>query len=182
LVHQLLSLARTEADIQQQPMDIAALAREVAREWTPRAISAGIDLGFEGEDSLVNQGEKLLLREALSNLIDNALHYAGRGATVTLRVQRQDEQAIVEVEDNGPGLPEEDLPRIFERFWRASEQPGGCGLGLPIVAEITLRHGGTTEAINVQPHGLCVRLSLPLPARPVTVRGFQPPPPASVSQ
>jgi len=162
LVHQLLSLARTEADINQRPLDIAALAREVAREWTPRAIAAGIDLGFEGDDSLLTQGEKLLLREALSNLIDNALHYAGRGATVTLRVQRQANQAVVEVEDNGPGLQDADLPRVFERFWRASELPGGCGLGLSIVAEIALRHGGTAQALNVQPQGLCVRLSLPV--------------------
>lgn len=165
LVHQLLSLARTEADIQQRPLDVAALAREVAREWTPRAIAAGIDLGFEGDDKLLTQGEKLLLREALSNLIDNALHYAGRGATVTLRVQQLHNQAVVEVEDNGPGLPElaeADLPRVFERFWRASEIPGGCGLGLSIVAEIALRHGGSAQALNVLPRGLCVRLSLPL--------------------
>ena len=171
LVHQLLSLARTEADINLQPLDMAALAREVAREWTPKAIAAGIDLGFEGEDSLITHGEKLLLREALSNLIDNALHYAGRGATVTLRVQRQQGQAVVEVEDNGPGLPEladADLSRVFERFWRASELPGGCGLGLSIVAEIALRHGGTAVALNVAPQGLCVRLSLPLPAFPLT--------------
>lgn len=166
LVHQLLSLARTEAEINLQPLDAAALVREVAREWTPRAIAADIDLGFEGEDSLTVQGEKLLLREALNNLIDNALHYAGRGATVTLRVLRQAGHAVIEVEDNGPSLPDADLTHVFERFWRASEMPGGCGLGLSIVAEIALQHGGNALAMNVQPRGLCVRLSLPLaPAR-----------------
>ncbi len=176
LVHQLLALARTEADITPQPMDIAALARAVAREWTPRAIAAGIDLGYEGEDSLLSQGEKLLLREAISNLIDNALQYAGRGATVTLRVQRRQAQAVVEVEDDGPGLQPADVPRVFERFWRASELPGGCGLGLAIVQEITLRHGGTAVVRNLAPHGLCVRLSLPLPLFPVTAKAFRPPP------
>ena len=171
LVHQLLSLARMDAEVNLQPLDVAALARDVAREWTPRAIAAGIDLGFEGDDSLNTQGEKLLLREALSNLIDNALHYAGRGATVTLRVQRQNAtgianaagpRVIIEVEDNGPGLQASDLPQVFERFWRASELPGGCGLGLSIVAEIALRHGGKAEVMNVLPQGLCVQLSLPL--------------------
>ena len=176
LVHQLLALARTEADITPQPLDMAALAREVAREWTPRAITAGIDLGYEGEDSLVTQGEKLLLREAISNLIDNALHYAGRGATVTLRVQRLQGYAVVEVEDNGPGLQEADVPRVFERFWRASELPGGCGLGLAIVQEITLRHGGQAVVLNVAPQGLCVRLSLPLPLFPITAEAFRHPP------
>lgn len=161
LVHQLLSLARTDADINRQALDVAALAREVAREWTPRALAADIDLGFEGEDSLMAEGEKLLLREALSNLIDNALHYAGRGATVTVRVTRQPQQVLIEVQDNGPGLPEADLAQAFERFWRAGETPGGCGLGLSIVAEIALRHGGKAEALNVMPQGLCVRLTLP---------------------
>jgi two-component system sensor histidine kinase TctE len=161
LVHQLLSLARTEADINLQPLDLAALAREEAREWTPRAIAAGVDLGYEGVDSLSVQGEKLLLREALSNLIDNALHYAGRGATVTVRVSGQEGQAVIEVEDNGPGLADSDLGQVFERLWRASELPGGCGLGLSIVAEIALRHGGKAVAMNVLPHGLRIRLLLP---------------------
>jgi two-component system, OmpR family, sensor histidine kinase TctE len=167
LVHQLLSLARTDAEISLLPLDLAALAREVAREWTPRAIAADIDLGFEGEDCLLAQGEKLLLHEALSNLIDNALHYAGRGATVTVRVTRHAGLALLEVEDNGPGLLEADLPQVFERFWRASELPGGCGLGLSIVAEIALRHGGSAVAVNVLPHGLRLRISLPLPPGPL---------------
>ena len=161
LVHQLLSLARTEADIQWQPLDIAALAREVAREWTPRALAAGVDLGYEGADSLPLRGEKLLLRESLSNLIDNALHYAGRGATVTLRVKSLPGEIGVEVEDNGPGLTQADRARVFERFWRASERQGGCGLGLAIVAEIARQHGGRAEVEGVEPQGLLVRLRLP---------------------
>ena len=161
LVHQLLALARTEGDIQGRPLDMAALAREVAREWTPRALAAGVDLGYEGADSLSLLGEKLLLREALSNLIDNALHYAGRGATVTLRVRALPGQVLVEVEDNGPGLPAADRARVFERFWRASERQGGCGLGLAIVAEIARQHGGTADVEAVQPHGLRVCIRLP---------------------
>jgi two-component system sensor histidine kinase TctE len=162
LVHQLLSLARNEADVRLQELDAATLAREVAREWTPKALTAGVDLGYEGEDSVLIDGEKLLLREALSNLLDNALLYAGRGSVVTLRVMRFGDRAFIEVEDNGPGLSEADLNHVFERFWRASELPGGCGLGLAIVAEIAHRHGGNATALAVQPHGLRVRLSLPL--------------------
>lgn len=82
---------------------------------------------------------------------------------MTLRVRREPGQGIIEVEDNGPGLPEADRPRAFERFWRASELPGGCGLGLAIVAEIAQRHGGVASAHAVQPSGLLVRLTLPLP-------------------
>ena len=90
--------------------------------------------------------DKLLLREALSNLIDNALRYAGRGATVTLRTAQREGRNVFEVEDNGPGLNADELGRVFERFWRASDLPGGCGLGLAIVAEIAQRHGGRAAA------------------------------------
>ena len=179
LVHQLLSLARSEADINPASValvDVAALAREVAREWTPRAVAAGVDLGFEGADCLMVRGERVLLREALSNLIDNALRYAvtSGGSTVdpsqeasvrvTLRAYHDTAAGrnVVEVEDNGPGLTTQDLSHAFERFWRASELPGGCGLGLAIVQEIARQHGGTAQAIGVSPQGLKVRLSLPL--------------------
>ena len=162
LVHQLLSLARTEAEVALLPLDAAALAREVAREWTPRALAAGVDLGFEGLDHLAVAADKLLLREALSNLIDNAIRYAGHGSTVTLRATHTEAAAILEVEDNGPGLSEADTGRVFERFWRASELPGGCGLGLAIVAEIAQRHKGAAVAERLVPQGLRIRLRFPL--------------------
>lgn len=162
LVHQLLALARTEAEVALLPLDIALLAREVAREWTPRAVAAGVDLGYEGEDTLTIPGDTLLLREVLNNLIDNALRYAGRNATVTLRTRVQEGHCLLEVEDNGPGLPAEALAYVFERFWRASELPGGCGLGLSIVAEIAQRHRGTASAQAVLAQGLRIQLRLPL--------------------
>ena len=162
LVHQLLSLARTEAEVALHPLDIALLAREVACEWTPKALAAQVDLGYEGDSMVIVQGEKLLLREALNNLIDNALHYAGTHATLTVRVRTVANRCWLEVEDDGPGLPQADLPRAFERFWRSSELPGGCGLGLAIVAEIALRHGGSATALAAQPHGLVVKIELPL--------------------
>ncbi len=163
LVNQLLSLARTEAEVALLPVDVAALAREVAREWTPRALAAGIDLGFEGEDHLQVRADRVLLREALSNLIDNALRYCPRGASVTLRVRTTGAgQCVLEVEDNGPGVQATDRSHLFERFWRASELPGGCGLGLAIVAEIAQRHGGSVQAHAALPQGLVVRVVLPM--------------------
>jgi two-component system sensor histidine kinase TctE len=162
LVQQLLSLARNEVEVNLQPLDVASLAREVARDWTPRALKAGIDLGYEGADHLMLAGEAFLLREALNNLIDNALIYAGTGSEVTLSVQMQGAQAVLEVADNGPGLSEQDFPHVFERFWRASDVPGGCGLGLAIVAEIAQRHGGQARVLAAQPHGLRVQLCLPV--------------------
>jgi len=161
LVHQLLSLARNEVEIKLQPLDVAELARDVAREWTPRAVKLNIDLGYDGADHLMVAGEALLLHEALSNLIDNALTYAGTGSEVTLSARPQQDQVVLEVQDNGVGLPAEDLPHVFDRFWRASELPGGCGLGLAIVKEIALRHGGSAVVLAALPHGLRVQLLLP---------------------
>jgi two-component system sensor histidine kinase TctE len=121
-----------------------------------------VDLGYEGDEHLTVDGEKLLLREALNNLLDNALIYAGTASVVTVRVTHHDGLAAMDVEDNGPGLSPDNLDHVFERFWRASELPGGCGLGLAIVAEITQRHGGSVQALGVQPHGLLIRLNLPI--------------------
>lgn len=161
LVHQLLSLARNEVEIKLQPLDVAALAREVAREWTPRALKAGVDLGFDGLAHAEVAGEPLLLREALNNLIDNALTYAGTGSEVTLSVRVQTQQVVLEVADNGPGLPADEVTRVFERFWRASDLPGGCGLGLSIVSEIAQRHRGHAASLPAQPQGLRVQMWLP---------------------
>ena len=169
LVHQLLSLARNEVEVNLQPLDMAALAREVARDWTPRALKAGIDLGFEGADHLTLEGEAFLLREALNNLIDNALTYAGAGSEVTIRVEAQGDALLLEVADNGPGLSSDELPHVFERFWRASDMPGGCGLGLAIVAEIAQRHGGQAKVLAARPHGLRVQLWLPISHAAVAV-------------
>ncbi|RUP33957.1 MAG: sensor histidine kinase [Curvibacter sp.] len=163
LVHQLLQLARSETTVELQALDLPGLAREVARDWTGRALAAGVDLGYEGEEQLTLQGNPLLLREALSNLLDNALHYAGPGSVVTVRVRRlATDQAELSVEDNGPGLPADQLPHLFQRFWRGSEKAGGCGLGLAIVEEIAQRHHGEAFAHAQQPQGLQVGLRLPV--------------------
>jgi two-component system sensor histidine kinase TctE len=159
LVHQLLTLARTENHVRRVPLDLAALAREVAREWTPRALVAGMDLGYEGEQSLIIEGDGLQVREALSNLIDNALRYTPSGTTITLRVDRTASGARLAVEDNGPGLAPAEMTQVFQRFWRGSQLPGGCGLGLSIVREITRRHGGEAAVQAMTPHGLRVELN-----------------------
>ena len=164
LVHQLLTLARTENQARAEPLDLAALAREVAREWTPRALAAEMDLGYEGASSLMVKGDALQLREALSNLIDNALRYTPGGSAITLRVQSAESGAILAVEDNGPGLNADELAHVFQRFWRGNQQPGGCGLGLAIVREIARRQGGEASVELMQPSGLKVILHLPDPA------------------
>ena len=162
LVHQLLTLARTETQARREPMDLAHLAREVAREWTPRALAARMDLGYEGDEHLPLQADPLQLREALANLLDNALRYTPAGSTINLVVRTDGTHAVVAAEDSGPGLSDDELSHVFQRFWRASQLPGGCGLGLAIVQEIALRHGGFARAERRTPQGLRVALHVPL--------------------
>jgi len=107
------------------------------------------------------RGIDLLLREALVNLIDNAIRYAGRGATVTVRVRPQAGAVHLEVEDNGPGVPDSEREHVFERFVRGSNDGHGCGLGLAIVREIVERHAGQVSLQAVQPQGLLARVVLP---------------------
>ncbi len=180
LVTQLLTLARAEPESAmkqgQVRVELSAVARELAVEFVPRALQLGIDLGFEDtpsdagpppSDAQRSQpvcviGNPLLLREALANLIDNALRYAGKGSEVTVRARRAGDAAVIEVDDNGPGIPTADHERVFERFVRGTHDGNGCGLGLAIVREIVQQHRGEVELFNVLPNGLRVRVSLPL--------------------
>ncbi len=167
LVSQLLVLARAEPEAVAAQgwteVDCGRLVREVAADWVPRALAAGCDLGVDVAGEGLNvQGVELLLREALVNLIDNALRYAGAGATVTVRLRRAGDDLWMDVEDNGPGLPPELRERAFERFVRGATTGEGCGLGLAIVREIAERHGGSAELLAAAPHGCIARLTLPL--------------------
>jgi two-component system sensor histidine kinase TctE len=175
LVSQLLTLARAEpesATVQARTrLDLARLARALTAELVPRARQAGIDLGYEaseggGEEATEPPvevlGIALLLREALANVVDNALRYAGRGAEVTVRVARLGTQALIEVRDTGPGIPYALQGKVFERFVRGTTEGNGCGLGLAIVKEIVERHAGQVEIAPTAPHGLTVRIRLPL--------------------
>ncbi|MFN7726975.1 MAG: sensor histidine kinase [Rubrivivax sp.] len=177
LVNQLLALARAEpeaaAALPRSAVDLQALAAGVAAELVPRALAAGIDLGVaDGEAPAVwVMGHEALLREAVLNLVDNAIRYAGRGAEVTLSVTREPgpgAPAVLRVADNGPGVPAEQHEALFGRFFRATHEGGGCGLGLAIVREIATRHGGTAEASTTPPQGLTLTLHLPTSGAPAT--------------
>jgi two-component system sensor histidine kinase TctE len=181
LVNQLLTLARAEPESvmaqDRQRFDLLRMANKLTAEWVPRALRAKIDLGMDetANDPVWVQGNELLIREALTNLIDNALHYAGTGSQITVRVSADmapaQPRACLQVSDNGPGLPPQDHERVFERFVRATDTGNGCGLGLAIVKEIVERHAGRVSLTQAQPQGLCVRIELPLAdSRPTTPR------------
>jgi two-component system, OmpR family, sensor histidine kinase TctE len=174
LVNQLLSLARAEPGVgrvqETQLLDLEALAREAATDWVPRALERNIDLGFDGLESRAQiDGDPFLLREMLNNLLDNAIRYTQNGGQVTVRVTRQLQHIVLTIEDNGPGIPDAERPRVFERFYRVlGTGVDGCGLGLAIVREIAQLHNAE---VMLEPRagvrGTVVRIVFPtLAARP----------------
>jgi len=149
LANQLLALARAEpggsrGDVV-APANLRAVVEEVVDEWVHRAMAKEIDLGFELADASV-VGDTLLLREALANLVHNALEYSPPGAHVTVRTGVRNQRPFLEVEDEGPGIPAGERERVLERFYRTAGTPGtGSGLGLSIVREIAAAHGAAIE-------------------------------------
>jgi two-component system sensor histidine kinase TctE len=139
LVNQLLALARAENQPQAgaafEQVDLAALARATVQDWVQASFSYRIDLGFEQPDHPAEiAANPLMLRELLSNLIDNALRYTPAGGSVTVRVRLDDAVPILEVEDTGPGIAPGERAHVFERFYRILDSGApGSGLGLAIV-------------------------------------------------
>ena len=164
LAHQLLALARSGPDAElsneKRPVDLGELLKANASGWFDQAIGRDIDLGFESEPAII-VGTEWLLREMLSNLIDNALRYTPSGGHVTARSGIDAAgRPFVEVEDDGPGIPDEERGRIFERFYRLSGAAGkGSGLGLAIVKEVADRHAAMVE-LNSGANGIgcCFRI------------------------
>jgi two-component system sensor histidine kinase TctE len=168
LIGQLLSLSRAESAakaVKFKTLDLVELAREVAAEWAPRALEQAIELAFDAaQDKLWVHGDRNSLTEALSNLLDNALRYCRPGDSVTVAVQQDERDVRLSVADTGPGVPEQDLDKLFNRFYRVpGAQVEGCGLGLAIVKQIAQIHDGQVQArVNADGRGLEVSIHLPL--------------------
>ena len=170
LVQQLLTLARQEPDVADRPLaavDLTAVARLVLAEHAALAAEKNIDLGIGHEDAAMVsvKGDFEALRVMLGNLVDNAIRYTPRGGTVDVALRARDGTAEVEVSDTGPGIPDQDRERVFDRFYRR-EGPWteGSGLGLAIVKNIADRHGAMIVLNNRSPEtGLRVSVSFPGP-------------------
>jgi two-component system sensor histidine kinase TctE len=146
-----------------EPVDLIALASVVTRARVPDALARGQDLGFESEGPVTVRGDPLLLRELLTNLVENALRYCPTGSTITVRVVPDRKGASLEVEDDGPGIAPQQRQRVLDRFYRI---PGsgadGSGLGLAIVKEIADRHAARLSLDSgARGVGLRVRLVFP---------------------
>ena len=163
----------------QQQCNMVTMASEVLLDCFGRAADKGIDLGYDGADAdapgVVVQGNPTLLKEMVRNLVENAIHYTPstpeRPGVVTLRVlvDPYSKVLVMQVEDNGPGIPAAERELVFQPFYRAlGTNVDGSGLGLPIVREIAQRHGATVTVEAAHPGqalpGACftVRFGLPV--------------------
>jgi two-component system OmpR family sensor kinase len=172
LVQQLLDLARLEPGMTSEPpepLDLAALVREVVAEFAARADAQGIDLGADVPPSRVVTGAASELRSLITNLVDNALRYAPANTSVTVSLRDAQGEVELAVEDAGPGIPPEQRERVLRRFQRIPGDPTpGSGLGLPIAKAIAERHRGSLRLGEArpgcEPPGLSVQVRLPLAA------------------
>ena len=164
LVEQLLALARTEPGAPQpapQTVALAALLRQVlADAAAPLAASRGSRLILSADDRLAVPGDAAELQVLVRNLVDNALRYSPPGGTVQLTLAASPAGPLLTVDDSGPGIPEAERERVFERFVRgaASAETAGSGLGLAIVRSIARRHGASVALGSSPLGGLRVRL------------------------
>jgi two-component system phosphate regulon sensor histidine kinase PhoR len=169
LVEDLLTLARLETRGSQPmlaPLAIERMLNEAVADWARAASQKGVTLTVECAAGLpVFHADESQLAQVFNNLVENALKYTLSGGRVMLRASSTGSAIELRVADTGAGIPPEDLPHIFERFYRAekarSREHGGTGLGLSIVKHIVLAHNGTVEAESTVGEGTTIVLRFP---------------------
>jgi two-component system phosphate regulon sensor histidine kinase PhoR len=171
LTEDLLTLARVESGEQRfdpQPVSSAELLQDAIESFREIARSQGVDLIVEDSAAGFVNADREAIHQVFSNLIDNAMKYAGGGKRVVLGARPAPDAVEFYVRDFGPGIPSEHLPRLFERFYRVdkarSRESGGTGLGLAIAKHVVLAHSGSIRAESELNHGSTFFFRLPLAA------------------
>jgi signal transduction histidine kinase len=173
----MLDLAKMDLGAKQdhQILDVTPLLWELADEFQPQAEAKKqlLVLGHAEPNSKV-QCDTLKIRQALRNLIGNAIKYTPDGGTVTLSLEREENMAYIKIKDTGLGIPASDVPHIFDRFYRVHDKGhegiGGNGLGLAIVKAIAEDHGGDVTVESEVGKGSCFTLKLPLMRESASVK------------
>ena len=173
LLEQLLALARHDAApadrAQWEVVELDRTARGVIADLMQEAISRRVDLGFARAESVPVRGEPVMLTAMIRNLIDNALRFVPEGGRIDVAIYQDGATGVLQIEDTGPGIPFDEIDRIFEPFFRGQRPEGeGVGLGLAIVKRIVDRLGGSIEAANMTEAGRTgLRVVVKLPAATV---------------
>ncbi|HEX5826521.1 MAG TPA: HAMP domain-containing sensor histidine kinase [Candidatus Limnocylindrales bacterium] len=174
LVDDLLLLARSDSGavaLERRPVDLGDVAFDAAGALGRTAETRGVRVLVDPEPAMV-EGDPARLRQLVMILVDNAVRHSPRAGEVRVTVRAAGPVASIEVSDDGPGLREEDMPHVFDRFWRGPGAPsGGTGLGLAIAKWVVDRHGGRIGVANRDGGGAAFRVELPAaaPAAPVDV-------------
>jgi two-component system phosphate regulon sensor histidine kinase PhoR len=168
LTEDLLTLARVESGehrFDTRPVQPGELLRDAEESFNERARGQGIELLVEDTSSGKVDADPEAIHQVFSNLVDNALKYAGSGGKLVLGARDSNSGVEFYIKDFGPGISSEHLPRLFERFYRVdkarSRESGGTGLGLAIVKHVVLAHGGTIRAESELNHGSTFLFVLP---------------------
>ena len=168
ITEKLLTLTRldTAREVRTGPVDLKTVVEKVEHMLTPLARAAEVELRMELHYGCVVRATQDDLYQVAFNLMENAVKYNLPGGSVTVTLFREGEQVFLRVEDTGVGIPETDLPKIFDRFYRVdkarSRAAGGTGLGLSIVRDTARQHGGTVTARRREPEGTCFEVCFPL--------------------
>jgi two-component system sensor histidine kinase TctE len=166
VIQQLLALAKSEPGLElpAERADLVEIARAATFELLPQALKKSVELGFDADGAAPVEGQPLLLRELVANLVDNAVRYARGGGNVAVSVRRTDDASVqLVVEDDGPGIAPAEREKVFERFYRAGGASSeGSGLGLAIVRQIAERHRATIR-IDAGAGGAGTRVTVRMP-------------------
>lgn len=171
MVEDLLTLSRLESgSLDRASVDLADLVLESVEQFRTVAETKGVELAVTRVEPFVLEGDRSQLRRVVSNLLDNALKYTEPGGHVIVDLGRREDVMRFEVADDGQGIPVSEVPRIFERFYRAdpsrSRRTGGAGLGLAIVKRIVESHGGSVSVASHPGKGASFVIELPLSETP----------------
>jgi two-component system phosphate regulon sensor histidine kinase PhoR len=169
LANDLLTLAQLESgssNLQLSEIDLLRFLSELVRDWGKKFLAKDLEAVVDVSDNCSTiRADEQRLREVFDNLLDNAVKYSDNGGAIRLAADRRDGEIVLSVSDKGVGISLEDLPRIFERFYRAdkarSRELGGTGLGLSIVKHIAHLHGGRVEAGSEPGKGTTISVILP---------------------
>ena len=174
VIDKLLVLAESDDLAERERVDIAGVVEDAARQHARSVAEKGIDLVIDARPSAVS-GDQALLERLVDNLIDNAVRYAPSGSVVRVRVDADDGKVTLRVANAGEVISPEEVPRLFERFYRRgtsrNRRSGGSGLGLAIVAAVAEVHGGVVSAEAPPEGGLIVTVALPHSPAPASTRG-----------
>jgi two-component system sensor histidine kinase CreC len=168
LVRDLLRLSELERQPhleQQRPLDLSRLCREIADEVSSRLADKKLTIESVIEEGIKMIGDKMILRLALINLLDNAIGFSPEEGEITLALETNDQQITLKISDQGPGLPDYAQKRAFEHFYslpRPGSDQKGTGLGLPLVREAVKLHDGEVTLQNMADGGCCATVNLPL--------------------